>query len=107
VDPQTMTIACLFLAGKVEEHPIHSHRLVNYIVRAKTQLDHELADDAPDFRLGKALLLSYEELLLETMGFDMLVVNPCAILDAYRSLFADGPAKLHVIQLALDFIVDR
>jgi hypothetical protein len=107
-NPQEMTMACLFLAGKVEETPIRSFKLINHLFRCNTTTEQDLTDDSTDYKFLKTRLLICEELLLETMGFDMLVVNPCVILESYIAfLERNSDSYHHITPLAFDFIRDR
>ena len=106
VTPQDMIMACFFLAAKVEEVPIRTRKLVNYIFRVKHQTDQELEDDSPDYKLIKDRLLANEELLLEAIGFDILVTNPCIVLDSYLR-FLNCTEKIHLYRMAFHLILDR
>jgi hypothetical protein len=104
--PQDMIMACFFLATKVEETPIRVRKLVNYIFRVKYQTDQELEDDSSDYKLIKDRLLANEELLLETIGFDMLVPNSCVVMDSYMR-FLNCTGKIHLYRMAFHLILDR
>lgn len=107
-----IAVTCLFLAGKVEEHP----RKLETIIQCCHQIWNRLAQptlklDSEDYEKLRETMLRTERQLLHTMAFDLCVKHPYKdLFEIVKNLCQKGlildTQKRDFAKSALDFVND-
>lgn len=73
---QSVSYACLFLAGKVEESPVRLKDII--CVMFHTRYNKQIKLDSPDFKKWRDEILLKERVVLQTLGFNFQIEHPYA-----------------------------
>lgn len=82
-DPRLVTLACIYIAGKAEENSQHSKTVMINVLRHK----HELVGP-----IDTKLLLDFEMIVVQELGFNLLVFSPHHSLREYLLDFRQHPS---------------
>ncbi|CAN8300872.1 unnamed protein product [Cochlearia groenlandica] len=102
-DSKTISIICMFIAGKAEDSP----RPVNDVINVAYKLLHDKEPSKQVYEVMKDSVLTGEKLVLATLGFDFDIEHSYRLLFDWvrRSIKEEKDAKC-LFQAALNFVND-
>lgn len=102
-DPKTMSIVCMFIAGKVEGSP----RPVGDVIAVAYRVLHDREPSIEVYERLKKTVLTGEKFVLSTLGFDLEIEHPYKTVSDWvkRSVKVESDAK-RLSQAAFNFVND-